>query len=71
MGGGVEKQIGQDLAIGARIAIDHQPLRHFDRQGDRRAFQHRAQAGDDLAGGFAQGELPALGMGAIDRYLLE
>ena len=34
--GGVEEQIGQDLAVGAGIAVDHQALRHVDRQRDRR-----------------------------------
>ena len=67
----VEEEIGQDLPIGARIAVDHQALRHVDRQGDRRLLQHRPQAGDDLVGGLAQAELPAFRMRAVHRHLLE
>jgi len=67
----VEEEVGQDLAIGARIAVDHQALRHVDGQLDRRPLQDRPQARDDLVGGFAEAELPALGARAVDRDLLE
>ncbi len=47
------------------------PSGHVDRQRDRRLLQHRPQAGDDLVGRLAEAELPALGMRAVDRDLLE
>ena len=71
VGCGVEKQVGQDLAIRSRIAVDHKALRHLDRHRDRCLLQHRPQARDNLVGRFAEAELPPLGMRAVDRDLLE
>lgn len=52
--GGVEEEVGQDLTVGAGIAVQQQPLGHVDLERDRRALQDRTQAGDDLVGGFAE-----------------
>src|ERR1700751_1220963 len=68
---GIEEQVGQDLAIGARIAVDDEAFGYVERQLDRPPLQNGAQACDDLIGGFAQAELAPLGMRAVDRDLLE
>src|SRR5580693_10633539 len=38
---GIEEQVGQDLAVRARITVDPKALRHVDRQLDRRPLQDR------------------------------
>ena len=68
--GGVEKQIGQNLPIGAGVAVDDN-AGHVHRQRDRCLLQNRPQAGDDLLGRLAQIEWPALGVRAVHRDLLE
>ena len=67
----VEEQVGQHLAVGARIAVHHDAGRHVDGQHDLRLLQHRPQAGDDLLGRLLEVELPPFGVAAVDRDLLE
>src|SRR5262249_35001638 len=67
----IEEEVGQDLAIGAGIAVDQEAFGHGDGELDRGALEHRLEARDDLVGGLAQRELAALGMGAVDGDLLE
>ena len=72
VGDRVQEQVGQHLAVGARIAVHHEAFRHRRPTG-RRAdfFKRRPQARDDLLGRLAQVELAALGVAAVDRDLLE
>ena len=69
--GGVEEKIGQDLPVGAGIAVDQEPIRHVDRQLYGRSLQDRPQARHDLVGRLRKAELPAFGMRAVHRHLLE
>src|SRR5260370_21424359 len=68
---GVEEQICQHLAIGARIAVHGNSRRYVDDERKGQFPEHRAQAGDDLVGCLGEIELAALRMAAIHRNLLE
>ena len=67
----VEKEVGQDLAIGARVAVHDDAGRHVHGQRDLGLFEHGAQAGDDLIGRFPQIERAPIRVAAVDGDLLE
>src|SRR5262249_22991342 len=67
----VEKQVGQYLSVGARITVHDDARGDIDGKRNLGFFQDRAQARNNVIRRFAQIELPAIGMAAIDCNLLE
>ena len=67
----VKEQVGQHLPIGAGIAVHENAGGNIDAERDVGFSQDRAQAGNNVVGRFAQIELSAVRVTAIDGYLFE